>query len=564
MVINNNIPALFTHLSMRRADRGLQQAMTRLSSGMRINSAKEDAAGLAISNKLNYQVSGLRQASENSTHGISLIQTAEGALNEVHNMLQRMRELSVQAAHGTLNPENLAMVQLEIEELTTEIHAISRNTEFNRMKILNGEASRVVDNSMWQGALGGDHVPEATRNIVNTLYVSPHVSEGQLNYTIQQAGLPAMIELNPDLSQLEPEMKPDPNDPNVQVPTGREVFPADTGFKLNNLNIDMSGKTWEEVQYKLNEELKFMGITMYQPSATDDARIFLVSNLAGSDQKMAVTGELSIFGLTESISNTGRDALVTTNDPDPAVITTDGGQPIIGGLLDSNGNRVPGASLAATTSGNQVFFRGSNGEDIRMSIQVAFDPDAAPGEYFRFPGADGFPVSDLDAGNRLEDGLYMTKDFRSYGPLMLQIGASHNTAMAVQIPRLNAETLGLVEYVGGVQRMIIDVKVMAIPVEGEGIRHVGADRAINILDRAIRTVSDSRARLGAYQNRLESTVSNLDVAAENTEISRSRIQDTDMARETTRYAQFNVMYQAAMSILGQANQRPQQIIALLQ
>jgi flagellin len=99
---------------------------------------------------------------------------------------------------------------------------------------------------------------------------------------------------------------------------------------------------------------------------------------------------------------------------------------------------------------------------------------------------------------------------------------------------------------------------------GEGVRQVGAEAAIRITDAAINTVSNTRARLGAYQNRLESTVRNLDVAAENTEISRSRIQDTDMARETTKYAQYNVMFQAAMSLLGQANQRPQQIISLLQ
>jgi len=146
MVVNHNIPALNTHLSMRRSDRGMKQAMMRLSSGLKINSAREDAAGLAIANKLSYQVGGLNRASLNATHGISLIQTAEGALSEVHNMLQRMRELSVQVAHGTLTNENRSMIQLEIEQLTAEIHSISRNTEYNRIRILNGEASRVVDN----------------------------------------------------------------------------------------------------------------------------------------------------------------------------------------------------------------------------------------------------------------------------------------------------------------------------------------------------------------------------------------------------------------------------------
>jgi len=168
------------------------------------------------------------------------------------------------------------------------------------------------------------------------------------------------------------------------------------------------------------------------------------------------------------------------------------------------------------------------------------------------------PIDALDAASPDADplfvnGLNMTKNFRPYGPIMLQIGSSHNTAMPVQIPRLNAETLGLVEYVGGVQRMLINYS-----------RREGAEKAIDITDLAISTVSTVRARLGAYQNRLESTVRNLDVTAENTEVSRSRIQDTDMARETTRFAQYNVMFQAALAIMGQANQRPQQLISLLQ
>jgi len=114
MVVSHNIPALFSHLSMRRADRGVQQAMMRLSSGTRISSARDDAAGLAIANKLNYQVGGLERASENATHGISLVQTAEGALNEVHNMIQRMRELAVQAANDTLTNTQKKMKMLSL------------------------------------------------------------------------------------------------------------------------------------------------------------------------------------------------------------------------------------------------------------------------------------------------------------------------------------------------------------------------------------------------------------------------------------------------------------------
>lgn len=559
MVVNHNVPALFTHLSMRRADRGLQQAMTRLSSGIRINSARDDAAGLAIANKLNYQVGGLRRASENATHGISLIQTAEGALNEVHNMLQRIRELSVQAAHGTLQNENRAMIQLEIEQLTAEIHSISRNTEYNRMRILNGEANRVVDNFHFvPGATPGMGDLQLTRSIVTTLYVSHQVSQGRLNYTIEEAGRGAMIQITPNMAARVPAIAPATNLP--EVPT-RLVFPPDNGFTINGVSFDMSGKEWEDIRYEINQELQFMGISMYEGTGPNAGSFFFVTNLAGSDQRITVTGNLPMIGLLgTSAFNTGRDARVTTNTPSPPI--TLNGETVTGGLLDANGDSVSGTSLAATTNGNQVSFRGSRGEDIRLNIQVMFDPGATatePEDFFRFPGPGGLSIGDIGVG-----GLHMTKAFRSFGPIMLQIGSSHNTAMPVQIPRLNAETLGLVQYVGGHQRLMIDVRPTAVLTPGGGVRQVGADAAIKIADAAIQTVSNTRARLGAYQNRLESTVRNLDVAAENTEMSRSRIQDTDMARETTRFAQYNVIFQAAMSILAQANQRPQQIISLLQ
>ena len=624
MVISHNVPALFTHLSMRRSDRGVQQAMQRLSSGLRINSAREDAAGLAIANKLNYQVGGLRRASENSTHGISLIQTAEGALGEIHNMLQRMRELSVQAAHGTLTPQNREMIQEEIDQLTREIHSISRNTEYNRMRILNGEANRVIDNTTWDGAQG---LMQLTRNIVSTLFVSHHVQPGHLSYAITEAGRPAMIPLSPLEGLIDPNAPGfDIEDPATWVPGNIDsgIFPPNTALTINGTSFNISGQTWSQVRGDLNAQLRFSGITLYEGTGANAGNFFLVTNLAGADHNITISGNLELFGHMEDAFNVenangdlildsngdpilvragdsipfgatlvpaldaggepvqigsrrvydqGRDARISFGDqmiPNPAFDPAEpidpvlnpefipleiNGAPVTGGLFDENGQLVPGSSLGYSIDGNYVILRGSRGEDIRFNVQVMFNPEA--GE-FQLPN--GMPIADIDG----EIGINMQKNFRAFGPIMLQIGPSHSTAMPVQIPRLNAETLGLVQYVGGVQRMIIDVRPTAVLEPGGGVRQVGAERALNLADDAIQTVSRVRARLGAYQNRLESTVRNLDVAAENTEISRSRIQDTDMARETTRFAQYNVMFQAAMSILSQANQRPQQIIQLLQ
>ncbi|WP_353095013.1 flagellin [Tissierella praeacuta] len=138
MRINNNIPALNTHRLLNVNTEGLQKSLERLSSGKRINRASDDAAGLAISQKMEAQVRGLRQASRNSLDGVSLIQTAEGALNEVHEMLQRMRELSVQGANGVYEEEDLGAIANEMRELTEQINMIGRDTEFNGIKLLDG------------------------------------------------------------------------------------------------------------------------------------------------------------------------------------------------------------------------------------------------------------------------------------------------------------------------------------------------------------------------------------------------------------------------------------------
>ena len=163
MRINNNIPALNTHRLLNSTNNNLQTALERLSSGKRINRASDDAAGLAISQKMDAQIRGLRQASRNSLDGVSLIQTAEGALNEVHAMLQRMRELSVQGANGIYKDDDLTAIANELRELTEEIDKIGRQTQFNGIDLLNGVPSGASgasgrDLNLQIGASEGHHI----------------------------------------------------------------------------------------------------------------------------------------------------------------------------------------------------------------------------------------------------------------------------------------------------------------------------------------------------------------------------------------------------------------------
>jgi len=507
MVVSHNIPALFSHLSMRRADRGVQQAMMRLSSGTRISSARDDAAGLAIANKLNYQVGGLERASENSTHGISLVQTAEGALSEVHNMIQRMRELAVQAATDTLTNEQKNMIQLEINQLTDEIQSISVRTEFNRMRLLNGEADRVTESRIGTGTAGA-----LTRSIVTPLYLSNNINPGSLEYNIVSVGthavLGGVVAAPPGLAN--------PSQVLIGEPPAAGFREGDL-ININGINVRAeTDDTWSSFNLRIMQTFEYAGININR------AQGLLYSNIAGSEQTIRISGDVGLLagvGLPPG-EVFGLDAVVNN---------------IV--LRDSLGNIVTG-DLAVSTSGNQVLIRGTRGEDVRLNIQVDFN--SVTNQHVFGNGA--------PAGAQA-----MTMVFRDFGPLKLQIGPNHNMAMSVQIPRLNSETLGFVEYVAGRRRNILNYA-----------NTHGATLALDITDRALNTVSQVRARLGAYQNRLEATVRSLDVAAEQTESSRSLIQDADMARESTRFAQYNVMFQSAMAMLGQANQRPQQLISLLQ
>lgn len=158
MRINNNIPALNTHRLLNLNTQGLEKSLERLSSGKRINRASDDAAGLAISQKMEAQVRGLRQASRNSLDGVSLIQTAEGALNEVHEMLQRMRELSVQGANGSNAPKDLDAIANEMKELTEQINMIGENTEFNGIHLLKGKNPGVSGLNLQIGSNEGQNI----------------------------------------------------------------------------------------------------------------------------------------------------------------------------------------------------------------------------------------------------------------------------------------------------------------------------------------------------------------------------------------------------------------------
>jgi len=337
--------------------------------------------------------------------------------------------------------------------------------------------------------------------------MSEQVQPGSMPITVQSLGKPAILSIAGGLTWIAPE---------------------DGSFTLNGNVFNV--KTGDNLLVKLNEAMEYAGMEMFHNSQT--GQYHMVTKMAGRSQEINLSGSgpiLAAMGIQTAVYSPGTDAVIA--------------EPLQ--LLNINGIPIPGINMAAAVNGNQVTVRGTGGEDIRFNIQSRVNPDNPP--QLIFGDVDGTPAS----GAVVPMDLDFT--FREFGPLRLQIGPRHNNAIDIQIPRLNAETLGLVEYVAGERRSLLLYTTSE-----------GSQAALSVVDRAINTVSAARSRLGAFQNRLEATVRSLDVAAENTESSRSRIKDTDMARDSINFAQYNVMFQAAQAMLGQANQRPQQLLSLLQ
>ena len=393
MIINHNMNALNAHRNMNVNNTAAGKSMEKLSSGLRINRAGDDAAGLAISEKMRGQIRGLTQSSRNAADGISMIQTAEGALNETTNILQRMRELAVQAGNDTNTTSDREEIQKEIDALTEEVDRIANNTEFNTQKLLNG---------------------------------------------------------------------------------------------------NKIGKAGEIVKEKINEEKAEFKIT-------------LKSELTNNDS-------ITIDGKTKSL--TGK-TLTTKTDIENA----------LGDLFDDYEFTVTAGNLKEIKVKQKV---GSYKDEMKVELKGK---------------ADG--VKDVE---KLQEGVTAREEQRSEGKVAVQVGANSNQSMSIEIGDMRAEALGIKTVKG---------KTLSVETAEK------ANEAITKFDEALNAVSSQRANLGAVQNRLEYTISNLDNTAENLTSAESTLRDVDMAKEMMEYSKNNILNQAAQAMISQANQQPQNVLQLL-
>lgn len=479
MKINNNISAVITNKQLLGTESNLSASMERLSSGLKLNHASDNPAGMAISNKMKAQIRGLDQASRNSSDGTSVIQTVDGALGEVTDMLQRMRELAVQAENGVNSQKEKEACQLEIASLRDEVDRISQTTEFNTKSLLDGSLDARV------------YTDKENRDYVSRIYVSDQVAEGTYSLTVEKAATNAAF---------------------------------DTGVKID----DLVGK---------NGILSINGYTVSIDDKMTKDQIYTAL------RDGAEIGECTISKIDEPLS------FKSTAYGSHAQITL---------LQQSNDGDIFGAGVpntAADPKADAVVVMGNNAK-ITLDADSAFDARATvsyEGNKINITNTDGFQMSFLleagfekgftTAAGTVSAGV-INLEATEIGIMNLQIGANEGQTMQVRIPATDVESLYL-----------DDINVTTIH---------GATKAMDRLDDAISKINQIRSQIGAYENRLDYTVTSLDETQENMTAALSRIEDVDMAEEMTEYTKYNVLQQAGTSVLAQANELPTQALQLLQ
>ncbi len=511
MIINHNMMALNTNRQLKCNDNSLAKSLEKLSSGYRINSAADDAAGLAISEKMRSQISGLEQASTNAQDGISLIQTAEGALQETEDILQRMRELAVQASNGTLADADRAAVQDEVDQLAGEIDRIAETTEFNTKSLLDGSFTT----SFQIGA-----------NANQSMSVSISKMDAEtLGVTDQSTSAAAKVD----------------NGSNLLGVRALDLNTAGETVGSYNLVVESDGSGTTVNVYLKDSEGNTMAEALAQTAPAAD-------------------GNFTTFTLTAAAGGFTNDVTISVDD-DTAAVTWGAVAGSIVGTTQSTGVTLSNQGTDLTAAGGDInFVNLTSGKLAAGDYRIEFVDDAATG------GVVGKLQVDDGAGGW--DDL-LDDEGKVYTTGAIDTASGANYTVSFKDADGNEATITFQSEAGVVADGDL---VLFSSVVGSGT-NVGidvsssttmAETAITTIDTAIETISTQRASLGAYQNRLEHTINNLDTSAENLQSAESRIRDVDMATEMVEYTKYSILSQAATAMLAQANQLPQNVLSLLQ
>ncbi len=528
MVVQHNLTAMNSNRMLGITTKAQAKSTEKLSSGYKINRAADDAAGLAISEKMRKQIRGLTQASSNAQDGISAVQTAEGALTEVQDMLQRMNELAVKAANGTNSTSDRDAIQAEIDQLVTEIDRVSETTKFNETYLLKGDENATKDTNFQY---------KDTDVISQDLY---YVEDNTVK-TLSKGTLAAAV----DTSKVYYS--------DSKGVTNGVAIASDDSNAVESKSVLTNGSKY----YQKGEDGAYYAVASEE--VIDTGGTYYASKAGASGA--AIKSELVAVAGSD-ITETADHYLVTSKVP---VYDSNGNKKDVGFDIGTTAANISnyysvlatvnlGSDTVSTTNymkkdsvqfvdrdGNEI---AANGLDRYMDNNGKLDPDA--GLYVKT--GEGVAAHRLATQDDV-DALVTTTSKFEVGALTLKLhvgaDATTNNQITLDIKSMSAKAIG-----------VSGLKV-------NGVDDTNALNAVETIKAALNKVSDQRAALGAVQNRLEHTINNLDNVVENTTSAESQIRDTDMATEMVRYANNNILAQAGQSMLAQANQSNQGVLSLL-
>jgi flagellin len=489
-VINTNISALAAQSSLRQTNLNSATSMERLSTGIRINSAKDDAAGLAISTRMTANIRGMAAAIRNSNDGISLTQTAEGSLSAIQNNLQRIRELAVQSANSGNSASDRASLNLEAQQLISEIDRVATNSAFNGSKLLDG----TYKDQDFQVGSGNDTSDRIRISIANAKAAALG-TVGSTTGTSVSSGL-----------------------------TGAVSSGALAAGDLAIAGYAISATVTDGISYKDASASAIAKATAINASSS-------LTNVSATVKETTLTATVAS---TSGAAIEAGDLLINGVD--------------IGALSEAADDEERAEQLVAAINAiaSQTGVTATNdAEDITLT--------AADGRNITLTSADS-PVTGVA-------GFVTGGDETTYGSIELT-SLTGETTIAITGTSDGLEAIASDLAAGDLamtEETVTGQTVSAVDISSQS----GAQSALSILDSAIDTITNSRANLGAYQNRFEAAISNLETTSTNLQASRSRILDTDYAKETTNLAKAQIIQQAATAMLAQANQSSQSVLALL-
>lgn len=501
-IVQTNISSINTQRNLNVSQNSLATSLQRLSTGFRINSAKDDAAGLAISERMTAQIRGLDQAVRNANDGVSLSQTAEAGLSTVGESLLRIRELAIQSANATNSSSDRAALQAEVNQRLQELSRVNSDTEFNGLKLFDGsftnQTFQVGANANQTINVNMQEVSGSTIGAFKTTLLNTTVNEGTGSALVAQAGPLAVTTDN--------------------AITAQDLTLSGSAFTGTEVVSISDGATAKDIAAAIN-------------ASSDTTSISATANTVVTLSGLSADGTVSLnLGEGESGSLVNISGAVTQGDL--SALAAD--------INAKSGNT--GITAVLNADGDAIVLESDDGDNIVIS------------EF-----------------NHTSAGATIATEYADGNADTLTQGGNNSTVVAGTVNLVSHETFNIQttddNTAGGVLDVASDTDVTSVLDDVAGVdvsSQVGAQDAIDVIDGALDIINAIRGDLGAIQNRFEAAIVNMQSVSENLSAAKSRIKDADFAKETAELSRSQILQQAGVSILGQANALPQNALSLLQ